>query len=56
MSPPLVYSVAGAGPPGLQKSHRSSLGPLNRKDVLAFASAISIEPRIAPSMRANASR
>jgi hypothetical protein len=54
IKPPFVCSVAGAGPPGLQYSHRFSLGPLNKIEVFAFASAMSIEPRIALSMRANA--
>src|SRR6476660_4688209 len=56
IKPPFVPSVVGAGPPGLQYSHRLSLGPLKRTEVFAFFSAMSMEPRIDLSMRANATR
>ena len=47
-----MSSRAGAGAPGLQYSQTASLLAWKRADVRAFFSAMSIDPRTAPSIRA----
>src|SRR3569832_140342 len=51
-----VSSRPGAGAPGLQYSQIASLFASNSTAVLAFLSAMSIEPRTAPSIRRKAFR